>query len=51
MGRDVLHLGDCDGSVLQLAELLGWREELQELIRGHQEMAAAAAAEAAAEDC
>ena len=39
-GRDVLHLGDCDGAVEQLAELLGWGQELQLLVREQQEMAA-----------
>lgn len=29
---DVLHLGDCDGAVQQLAALLGWQHELQGLI-------------------
>ncbi|MEW5315784.1 MAG: hypothetical protein WDW38_007189 [Sanguina aurantia] len=30
--RDVLQLGDCDQGVMQLAELLGWGEELQALM-------------------
>ncbi|XP_058715889.1 NAD-dependent protein deacetylase sirtuin-2 isoform X3 [Poecile atricapillus] len=31
--RDVAWLGDCDSGCLALAELLGWKEELQELVR------------------
>jgi hypothetical protein len=31
--RDVLSLGDCDGGVMQLAELLGWQRELQQLVQ------------------
>ncbi|XP_066840842.1 NAD-dependent protein deacetylase sirtuin-2 [Anser cygnoides] len=31
--RDVAWLGDCDQGCLELAELLGWKEELQELVR------------------
>ncbi|KAM8793979.1 NAD-dependent protein deacetylase sirtuin-2 [Eudromia elegans] len=31
--RDVAWLGDCDEGCLALAELLGWKEELQELVR------------------
>jgi NAD-dependent SIR2 family protein deacetylase len=31
--RDVLHLGDCDGAVQQLAALLGWQQELQQLVQ------------------
>lgn len=30
--RDVLHLGDCDSAVQQLAALLGWQQELQQLV-------------------
>jgi hypothetical protein len=30
--RDVLHLGTCDSAVQQLAGLLGWQGELQQLI-------------------
>lgn len=30
--RDALFLGDCDDGVRQLAELLGWESELEELI-------------------
>ncbi|NXO18334.1 SIR2 deacetylase, partial [Oriolus oriolus] len=34
--RDVAWLGDCDDGCLALAELLGWKEELEELVRrGH----------------
>ena len=29
--RDVLALGDCDAQVLELAGLLGWKEELKAL--------------------
>ncbi|XP_031468104.1 NAD-dependent protein deacetylase sirtuin-2-like [Phasianus colchicus] len=31
--RDVAWLGDCDEGCLALAELLGWKKELQELVR------------------
>ncbi|XP_056366203.1 NAD-dependent protein deacetylase sirtuin-2 [Oenanthe melanoleuca] len=31
--RDVAWLGDCDSGCLALAELLGWKEELEELVR------------------
>ncbi|NXC31911.1 SIR2 deacetylase, partial [Campylorhamphus procurvoides] len=31
--RDVAWLGDCDTGCLALAELLGWKEELEELVR------------------
>jgi len=31
-GRDVVALGDCQKQVLKLAELLGWKEDLQKLI-------------------
>lgn len=31
--RDVAWLGDCDQGCLELAELLGWKEELQDLVR------------------
>jgi hypothetical protein len=30
--RDALHLGDCDSAVQQLADLLGWQQELQQLV-------------------
>eukprot|EP00879_Flechtneria_rotunda_P015371 GHRR01016069.1.p1 GENE.GHRR01016069.1~~GHRR01016069.1.p1 ORF type:complete len:201 (+),score=95.13 GHRR01016069.1:184-786(+) len=30
--RDVLHLGECDAGVTQLAALLGWQDDLHELI-------------------
>lgn len=30
--RDVLHLGDCDSAVRQLAALLGWQQELDDLV-------------------
>lgn len=30
--RDALFLGDCDDGVRQLANLLGWKSELDELI-------------------
>jgi hypothetical protein len=30
--RDVLHLGDCDSAVQQLAALLGWQQDLQQLV-------------------
>jgi NAD-dependent SIR2 family protein deacetylase len=30
--RDVLCLGDCDSAVQQLAALLGWQQELQQLV-------------------
>jgi len=30
--RDCLFLGDCDEGVRRLASLLGWREELEEMI-------------------
>ncbi|NXM37568.1 SIR2 deacetylase, partial [Gymnorhina tibicen] len=35
--RDVAWLGDCDGGCLALAELLGWKEELEELVRREHE--------------
>uniref|UniRef100_A0A8D2M3F8 NAD-dependent protein deacetylase n=1 Tax=Zonotrichia albicollis TaxID=44394 RepID=A0A8D2M3F8_ZONAL len=31
--RDVAWLGDCDSGCLALAELLGWKEELEELVQ------------------
>ncbi|NXF28325.1 SIR2 deacetylase, partial [Rhodinocichla rosea] len=31
--RDVAWLGDCDSGCLALAELLGWKKELEELVR------------------
>ncbi|XP_039181043.1 NAD-dependent protein deacetylase sirtuin-2-like isoform X1 [Crotalus tigris] len=31
--RDVAWLGDCDEGCLALAELLGWKEELEELVK------------------
>ncbi|XP_057243315.1 NAD-dependent protein deacetylase sirtuin-2 isoform X2 [Malurus melanocephalus] len=31
--RDVAWLGDCDSGCLALAELLGWKEELEEVVR------------------
>ncbi|KAM4643480.1 NAD-dependent protein deacetylase sirtuin-2 isoform 2-T3 [Amazona ochrocephala] len=31
--RDVAWLGDCDKGCLELAELLGWKKELEELVR------------------
>ncbi|XP_031982889.1 NAD-dependent protein deacetylase sirtuin-2 isoform X4 [Corvus moneduloides] len=31
--RDVAWLGDCDSGCLALAELLGWKEDLEELVR------------------
>ncbi|NXS78111.1 SIR2 deacetylase, partial [Erpornis zantholeuca] len=31
--RDVAWLGDCDSGCLALAELLGWKDELEELVR------------------
>ncbi|NWR40029.1 SIR2 deacetylase, partial [Tachuris rubrigastra] len=31
--RDVAWLGDCDSGCLALTELLGWKEELQEMVR------------------
>ena len=34
--RDVALLGDCDEGCLQLAELLGWKEELLELVKTEQ---------------
>ena len=30
--RDALHLGDCDEGVRRLCQLLGWEEELEELV-------------------
>ena len=30
--RDALFLGDCDDGFLKLAELLGWREELGQMV-------------------
>jgi hypothetical protein len=45
--RDLLHLGDCDAAVWQLAEQLGWTAELQQMV---EEAAAGAAASAAAHD-
>jgi hypothetical protein len=30
--RDVLYEGDCDTGVRELCQLLGWEEELDELI-------------------
>lgn len=40
--RDVAHLSSCDDGVMQLARLLGWEDELQELIRqGAEEFEAA----------
>ena len=47
--RDALHLGDCDVSVMRLAELVGWGGELEELAaaaRAARPLAAAAAAAA-----
>eukprot|EP00877_Chromochloris_zofingiensis_P005239 jgi/Chrzof1/14716/Cz09g13070.t1 len=44
-GRDALCLGDCDSSVRRLASMLGWGQELEELVAE----AAAAAAEDEAE--
>jgi hypothetical protein len=39
--RDAVWLGDCDGGVEKLAELLGWGKELDELHRkGHEELKA-----------
>uniref|UniRef100_A0A8C5KDL4 NAD-dependent protein deacetylase sirtuin-2 n=1 Tax=Jaculus jaculus TaxID=51337 RepID=A0A8C5KDL4_JACJA len=31
--RDVAYLGDCDQGCLALADLLGWKKELEELVR------------------
>ncbi|KAI8145256.1 DHS-like NAD/FAD-binding domain-containing protein [Fennellomyces sp. T-0311] len=31
--RDVVHLDDCDAGIEKLAELLGWKEELHEMVR------------------
>ncbi|XP_053123149.1 NAD-dependent protein deacetylase sirtuin-2 [Hemicordylus capensis] len=31
--RDVAYLGDCDEGCLALAELLGWKKELEELVK------------------
>ncbi|XP_013908841.1 PREDICTED: NAD-dependent protein deacetylase sirtuin-2-like [Thamnophis sirtalis] len=31
--RDVAWLGDCDEGCLALAELLGWKKELEELVK------------------
>eukprot|EP00878_Enallax_costatus_P000427 GHUV01000518.1.p1 GENE.GHUV01000518.1~~GHUV01000518.1.p1 ORF type:complete len:441 (+),score=166.21 GHUV01000518.1:233-1555(+) len=40
--RDVAHLSTCDEGVMQLANLLGWGDELQEMIRqGAEEFEAA----------
>ncbi|KAI1229605.1 hypothetical protein IHE44_0011796 [Lamprotornis superbus] len=33
ISRDVAWLGDCNSGCLALAELLGWKEELEELVR------------------
>jgi hypothetical protein len=44
--RDLLHLGDCDAAVWQLAEQLGWTDELQQMVE-----AAAASAAAHEEEC
>ena len=30
--RDVLNLGDCDDSIRRLCQMLGWEEELDDLI-------------------
>lgn len=30
--RDALYLGDCDEGVQELCRLLGWQEELQQLV-------------------
>ncbi|KAI8579678.1 hypothetical protein K450DRAFT_240988 [Umbelopsis ramanniana AG] len=39
--RDAVWLGDCDGGVEKLAELLGWGKELDELHRkGHEQLKA-----------
>jgi len=39
--RDAVWLGDCDGGVEKLAELLGWSKQLDELHRkGHEELKA-----------
>ncbi|KAJ3034827.1 NAD-dependent protein deacetylase sirtuin-2, partial [Rhizophlyctis rosea] len=35
--RDARFLGDCDEGCRRLAELLGWGEELEELVRRHRE--------------
>lgn len=35
--RDALYLGDCDSGVQKLADLLGWRVELDDLVRRGQE--------------
>ena len=38
VGRNVTYLGDCDSGVLKLAELLGWSEELKQVIaKGEQD--------------
>jgi len=37
--RDCLFLGDCDQGVRQLARLLEWEEELDQLIAGAQSVA------------
>ncbi|CAG8800486.1 5439_t:CDS:2, partial [Racocetra fulgida] len=37
--RDIFYGGSCDDGVLELAELLGWKEELQKLHKeGHEEL-------------
>lgn len=34
--RDALYWGDCDDGVRELCEVLGWREELDQLVKqGH----------------
>ena len=32
--RDVFYQGDCDAGVEELCSLLGWSDDLQQLIRG-----------------
>ncbi len=34
--QDSVYLGDCDEGVMELAGLLGWRQELEALIKGGQ---------------